>query len=167
MSQKKCNISYPAVISWSRKGLITIGDETYVGPYSEIVAVSNEKDQTAQAVICIGNNCKLGAFANIRGGRNLILIGDNVLIGQHVTIVSNNHDYTELTKAHPEHNKYKDEDTDIRIEDNVWIGSGSIVLPGSVVEKGSVIGANSIVNCHIPANQLWAGIPASFKKALK
>ena len=37
-------------------------------------------------------------------------------------------------------------------------------MPNVIVGENSVIGAYSFVNKNIPANQLWIGIPAKFKK---
>lgn len=45
------------------------------------------------------------------------------------------------------------------IEDDVWIGSGVIVLPGVTIGKGSVIGVGSIVTKDIPANVIAVGNP--------
>lgn len=45
------------------------------------------------------------------------------------------------------------------IEDDVWIGSGAIVVPGVTIGKGSVIGAGSVVTKDIPANVIAVGNP--------
>lgn len=47
----------------------------------------------------------------------------------------------------------------IEIEDNVWIGGGSIILPGVTIGENSVIGAGSVVNRSIPANCVAVGNP--------
>ncbi|WP_145274031.1 acyltransferase [Planctomycetes bacterium SV_7m_r] len=46
------------------------------------------------------------------------------------------------------------------IGDDVWIGTGAVILPGVTIGSGAVIGAGAIVNQDIPANQIWAGVPA-------
>ena len=46
------------------------------------------------------------------------------------------------------------------IEDSVWIGVNSIVLPGVQIGFGSVIGAGSVVTADIPSMVLAAGNPA-------
>lgn len=46
------------------------------------------------------------------------------------------------------------------IEDNVWIGANSIVLPGVTIGKGSVISANSVVVKDVPPMVVVGGNPA-------
>jgi len=48
----------------------------------------------------------------------------------------------------------------ITIEDSVWIGAHSIVLPGVTIGYGSVIGAASVVTHDIPPGVLAVGNPA-------
>lgn len=48
----------------------------------------------------------------------------------------------------------------IKIQDNVWIGMGVIVLPGVTIGEGSVIGAGAVVTKDIPPNTLAVGSPA-------
>lgn len=54
----------------------------------------------------------------------------------------------------------------IEIGENVWIGAGAVVLPGITIGDNSVIAANSVVTADVPANCLYAGTPAKFKKSL-
>ena len=116
-------------------------------------------------------------------GKN-IYIGDDVIIninctfvddkpikiGNQVLIASNVQIYTGTHPVLP-HERYvsgwKEKKTDffrtyaspVEIEDRVWIGGGSIILPGVSIEKNSVIGAGSIVNRSIPANCVAVGNP--------
>lgn len=46
------------------------------------------------------------------------------------------------------------------IEDDVWIGTGCVVLPGTHIGKGSVIAAGSVVASDIPAMCIAGGNPA-------
>ena len=46
------------------------------------------------------------------------------------------------------------------IEDYVWIGANSIILPGVTIGKGTVIGAGSVVTNDIPEMVVAAGNPA-------
>ena len=47
----------------------------------------------------------------------------------------------------------------VRIEENVWIGAGAILLPGVTIGKNSVIGAGSVVTRDIPENVVAVGVP--------
>ena len=46
------------------------------------------------------------------------------------------------------------------IEDGVWLGARSILLPGVTVGRGSVVGAGAVVTKDVPANVIVAGVPA-------
>jgi acetyltransferase-like isoleucine patch superfamily enzyme len=52
----------------------------------------------------------------------------------------------------------------IVIEDDVWIGAHTIVLPGVTIGRGSIIGAGSVVTSNIPAMVVAAGNPAKVVK---
>lgn len=46
------------------------------------------------------------------------------------------------------------------IEDDVWIGANSVVLPGVRIGRGAVIGANSVVSANVPPMVVARGNPA-------
>ncbi len=48
----------------------------------------------------------------------------------------------------------------IRVGCNVWIGTGAIVLKGVTIGDGAVIGAGAVVTKSVPADEIWAGVPA-------
>ena len=48
----------------------------------------------------------------------------------------------------------------IIIEDDVWIGANTIILPGVRIGRGSVIGAGSVVTKDVPLMVVAAGNPA-------
>ena len=49
----------------------------------------------------------------------------------------------------------------------VFVGPGVKVFGDANIGSHSVIGANSVVSSTIPAQQLWAGSPASFKRVIE
>lgn len=83
-----------------------------------------------------------------------IHIGNNVFFGPHVTLTTANHPLDpDLRRKGLQYVK------EIVIEDDVWIGTQSVVLPGVRIGCGSVIAAGSIVTKDIPANVVAMGIP--------
>lgn len=55
----------------------------------------------------------------------------------------------------------------IVIEDCVWIGANTIILPGVTIGRGSVIAAGSVVANDIPEMVLAGGIPAKVIRTAK
>ncbi|MBY0200155.1 sugar O-acetyltransferase [Priestia megaterium] len=83
-----------------------------------------------------------------------IFVGDNVMFGPNVTISAGTH------PIHPNLRRKKAQyNVPIYIEDNVWIGAQSVVLPGVHIGKNAVIGAGSVVTKSIPANVVAVGNP--------
>lgn len=110
------------------------------------------------AELDIGNNVFINQGANICANKSII-VGNNVHIADLVMIHDTNfHEVEEgegvTTKA-------------IKIEDNVWIGARSIILPGVKIGKNSVVAAGSVVTKNVPKNSLVAGVPAKVLKNLK
>lgn len=50
----------------------------------------------------------------------------------------------------------------IKIGNNCFVGSRTILLPGVVIGDNSIVGAGSVVSKSIPAGEVWAGVPARF-----
>lgn len=88
--------------------------------------------------IVIGNNCLIAANCQIFDGSGHDISFPNV---------ENRINTTGTSKP-------------VIIEDNVWIGANSIVLPGVTIGRGSVISANSVVVKDIPAMVVAGGNPA-------
>ena len=90
-----------------------------------------------------------------------IYIGDKVMFGPNVTIATANHPMNaELRARSYQYNK------DVYIGENVWIGSGAVIVPGVHIGKNSVIGAGSIVTKDIPDNVVAVGNPCRVLRAV-
>lgn len=86
-----------------------------------------------------------------------IEFGDNVQIGPHVTIVTDNHDLT---------NRYVLKCRKVVIGNNVWIGAGVSIMPGVHVGDNAVIAGGAVVTKHVPANTIVGGNPAKVIRRL-
>jgi len=47
----------------------------------------------------------------------------------------------------------------VHIDENVWIGANTVIVPGVHIGKNTVIGAGSVVTKDIPDNVLAIGNP--------
>jgi len=82
----------------------------------------------------------------------LISIGDNVTVGNKVTILAHD-DSTRLYTNYGRIGK-------VIIGNNVFIGAGTIILANSRIGDDVIIGAGSVVKGNIPNNSVIAGVPA-------
>jgi len=53
------------------------------------------------------------------------------------------------------------------LEDNVWVGFDSVILPGVTIGRGSIIGSKTIVEEDVPAYSIVVGNPARLVRRLE
>ncbi|TDU24136.1 acetyltransferase-like isoleucine patch superfamily enzyme [Panacagrimonas perspica] len=146
--------------------LITIGGSTVVRGELMVFAHGGS--------ISIGEWCYVGPGTRIWSGAS-IKIGNRVLIAHNVNIFDNlthpidpeaRHQQFRaiLTRGHP-----KDitlDDRPVVVEDDAWIGAGSIVLRGVRIGARSIVGAGSVVTRDVAADSVVAGNPARFVRSV-
>lgn len=95
-----------------------------------------------------------------------VSIGKGCLIGANVTIVDT--DFHALKTQGRRHNNNATDiaTSPVRIGDNVFVGTGAIILKGVTVGDDSVIGAGAVVVHDVPAGHIAAGNPAKTLKSL-
>jgi len=106
--------------------------------------------------IIFGDNVFLGPQCMIYGHGGLE-IGRNTLIAGKTSIIPANHNFS---KSDVPLRSQGESTIGIKIGDNVWIGTGSIILDGVHIGSHSVIGAGSVVTCSIPPFSVAVGSPA-------
>lgn len=128
----------------------------------------------------VGDGCRLsrgltlhnapGSLSNLEIGHNVhigrqvfIDLADKVTIGARVTISMRT---TILTHTHFGDVQNADGTTieptygPVRIEDDVYVGAGAILLAGITLAKGSRVGAGAVVNRSVAAGETVGGVPA-------
>lgn len=89
---------------------------------------------------------------------NSVKIGEHVNIGANCVILDNDaHSLHYLDRRNPSTEKANS--APIVIEDDVLIGTGTIVLKGVKIGARSIVGAGSVVSKSIPADCIAAGNP--------
>ena len=101
----------------------------------------------------VNSGCVIVSYASVR-------IGDDCLIGEYVSIRDANHG----TAAGQPMRCQAHTAEPIVIEDDVWIGRGSVILKGVCVGTGAIVGANSVVTRDVPPLTVVAGAPANVVK---
>ena len=106
--------------------------------------------------IHIGDNCQIG-YGSFINGAETITIGNDVLIGPEVFIWTQNHTYEDPDMPIREQGwTYKP----VTIEDDVWIGAKTMVLPGVTIGQGAVVGTSSVVTRDLEPYGVYFGNPA-------
>ncbi len=97
----------------------------------------------------IGDNSCLHAGSKVIGGGELY-IGDNAVVTYNCVLVTGYPKFTShMSTGVPFEEKDRVQGT-IRIEDEVFVGSGSVIMPGVTLGEGAVVGALSYVDEDVP-----------------
>lgn len=107
-----------------------------------------------------GDNCGLGtdSFYGCAGG---IEIGNDVIVGNYVSMHSENHNFDALScpiRLQGVNHK------GIKIGNDCWIGAKVTILDGAEIGDGCVIAAGAVVRGKFPNNVVIAGVPAKIVK---
>lgn len=89
----------------------------------------------------------------------LIKLHDNVRIASNVTFVTHDDIHSMLNKKYKT-KSFSEKIGCIEIEDNVFVGSNTIILCDVKIGKKTIVAAGSVVTKDIPDNSIVAGVPA-------
>lgn len=117
------------------------------------------------AMIGSGTNVTMGSDSSI--GKDCVLshvnLGSNVMMGEGVVFYAANHKFNDIQI--PMALQGMELPRIIIIEDDVWLGAFSIVLPSCTkIGKGSIIAAGSVVTKDVPSYAIVGGNPAKVIK---
>lgn len=133
----------------------TVGSNCSIGS----ITICNFKN------VYLGNNVALGYDTILMTSNAKIIIKDNVMFGPKVSIITGDHRTDVIGKYMMNvHKKLPENDKDVIIEEDVWIGTGAIILKGVIIGKGSIVAAGAVVTKDVKPYSIVGGNPAELIK---
>jgi len=163
-----------------------IGDDVYLDSSYSFAAFRSQREpglvlgeasgiyNRACLVVGAGGVVEVGDYTVLNGcyliAENRITIGSHCLLAWGVTIsdcwpgarlpVSRRRQLLEEAAARPDRRLQAGLPPEpVTIEDNVWVGFDSVILPGVTLGRGSIIACKTIVDCNVPSYAVFAGNP--------
>lgn len=103
----------------------------------------------------VGDRSDLGLDCLVIGA---LQVGDDVMMGPRCVILAGRHATGSVDR--PMNTQGFLPDRPVVIEDDVWIGAGTTVLPGRRIGRGSIVGAGSVVTRDVEPWTIVGGNPA-------
>lgn len=113
--------------------------------------------------ISTGDNVFFGANTRVLTTRARLILGNHIMFGPGVTIITGNHRTDVMGKymcALTDADKRPEDDADVIIEDDVWVGANATILKGVTIGRGSVVAAGAVVTKSFPPYSIIGGVPA-------
>ena len=117
--------------------------------------------------VLIGDNVSIGSDALFLCTRANIFIGNNTMFGPRVVMITGGHKTDTIGKymiSITNEEKSPDDDRDIILEGDNWIGANAIILRGVKIGIGSVIAAGAVVTKNVESYTIVGGVPARIIK---
>lgn len=115
--------------------------------------------------LSVGDSVSIPNFAHIFCTEAPLKIGNNVIFGPSPTIVTGNHRIDVIGKfISDSHEKAAENDKEVNIEDDVWVGANVTILMGVTIGRGSVVAAGAVVSKSCPPYSIIGGVPAKLLK---
>lgn len=105
--------------------------------------------------LSLGENSIIG-IRNEIGAK--VVIGDNTMLGPEVLILTRNHRHNRIDI--PMMDQGSEENQEVIIGNDVWIGARAIILPGVSIGNGSIVGAGAVVSKNVEEYSIVVGNPA-------
>jgi len=128
----------------------TIGQNSTIEDFSVV--------NNGMGAVKIGDGVRIGLSNVVIGPVN---IGNHVIIAQNVVMSGLNHGYQDIGTPIC---KQPCSTSEIKIEDECWIGANSVLTAGVTIGKHSIIAAGTIITKDVPPYSVVAGNPGKVIK---
>jgi carbonic anhydrase/acetyltransferase-like protein (isoleucine patch superfamily) len=134
----------------------SFGEDCFIAPNATIVGD-----------VQMGKGCSIWFNAVVRGDVNAIRMGDRVNVQDGAVL----HCTYQKTQVHIGNNVSIGHNAIVhgcRIEDDVLIGMGSIIMDNAVIGSHSIIAAGAVIleNTIVEPGSIYAGVPAKMVKSI-
>lgn len=139
------NVTLPYI----RKTLGACGSNVVIVDHSRIAGAEN---------IEIGDDVYIGPEALIYTTKAKLVFGNHITIGPRLTIITGDHRTDvvgEYMKSVGDDRKLPENDQDVIIEDDVWIGVNVNIFKGVTIGRGSVIAGAATVVKDVPPYSVY------------
>lgn len=132
----------------ARGGEVIIGRDTVIRAGAMLLP--------SEGFIKVGSGSSINQYVVVNGYGG-VSIGDGVLIAAFTSIFSSNHKFDRVDIPI----KYQGLSSKggVTIENDVWIGTHSIILDGVTIGHGSVVAAGTVVTKSVAPYSIVAGVP--------
>jgi acetyltransferase-like isoleucine patch superfamily enzyme len=110
----------------------------------------------------LGNDVFINRYFHCSNEKTLA-IKDRVMFGPSCTIIGGDHAYN-LPGENLRHTHLLGDNREIIIEEDAWIGHGTLILKKAFIGEGCIVGAYSVVNSSLLPYSVYIGNPARFVK---
>jgi len=145
-------------------GEIYVGDRVVIGNRQTWVVGLKVYDD---ARLVIGHDTTVNYQTLISCARS-VTIGNHCRLAGEIKIFDNNSHPTDYRARRVNGGRMSAEDVaPVVIEDDVWIGTGSLVMKGVHIGRGAIVAAGAVVTKSVPPFSVVAGNPARVVKRLE
>jgi acetyltransferase-like isoleucine patch superfamily enzyme len=145
------------------KIFVVPGLKLSLGACGDNVRIAYDIDFKGEKNIFIGSDSQIGPHSLFWTTRARIIIGNKVLMGPSITIITGDH-RTDVVGKHiidvSDDEKLPIHDADVIIQDGVWISANVTILKGVTIGEGAVIAAGAVVTKNVEPYTIYAGVPA-------
>lgn len=133
-----------------RYKFLSIGHDVFIGRHCYFT----------NNTIILKNDIYIGEGCRFQSTNSRIIVGNHVMFGPGVSIHGGNHRIDILGRYMKDiklEEKLPENDMDVVISDDVWIGAHAIILKGVTIGEGSIIGAGSVIAKDVPPYTVAVG----------
>lgn len=143
------------------QGLVSLHMQRSLGGAGDGLRLESGVKFVTPSNIHLGRGTFLGAGTGLFAF-DRIDIGADVLIARECLLITRSHIFENRNKTIREQGYTL---APIIIEDDVWLGFRSIVLPGVRIGKGAIVAAGAVVNKDVAPYTVVGGVPAKVIKS--